>query len=167
MNSSAHENFDAVEDCGELVFAGLCVGAAINFAGKPAIYNRRRRVPVAFLLLRNANGKNVAIEFGQRALNSVARGIENFVGSKDVAMIFEIFLFDNAEDFAVEQAFGAVVRETEDVFHQFVVEVDANFGRIDLSLKFSERVGRVLAGTENFFQSDCVTHFHLIYSFRK
>ena len=127
MNSSAHENLDAVDDGGELVFAGLCVGAAIDFAGKPAINNRRRGVPVAFLLLGNADGKNVAIELGQRALNAVACGIENFVGGEDVAVAFEIFFFDDAEDFAAEQSFGAAVRETEDKFHQFVVEFDADF----------------------------------------
>ena len=74
-------------------------------------------------MLRNADGQNVAIEFGQRALNAVACGVKNFVGGEDVAIIFEVFFFDNAEDFAAEQSFGAAVRETEDVFHQFVVEV--------------------------------------------
>ena len=127
MNSSTHENFDAVDYGGELVFAGLCVGAAIDFAGEPAINNRRRGVPVAFRLLGNADGKNVAIEFGYRALYAVACGIENFVGGEDVAVVFEILFFDNAEDFAAEQSFGAAVRETEDEFHQFVVEFDADF----------------------------------------
>ena len=51
-------------------------------------------------------------------------------------MLFVVVFFNSMKSFSVEKARDATLAEFEDDANQLFVELDANFGRIDLSAHF-------------------------------
>ena len=59
-------------------------------------------------------------------------------------MLLVVVFFDSMKGFAVEKARDAAFAEFKNDANQFFVELDANFGRIDLSAHFFERVNGII-----------------------
>ena len=66
------------------------------------------------------------------------------ISGADVAVLLVVVFFDSMKGFAVEKARDAALAEFKNDANQFFVELDANFGRIDLSAHFFERVNGII-----------------------
>ena len=141
-DKAVHKESDAVENGGELNFAGHSLRT--DLAGESAIDDSGRCVTIAFKPFGDTNGKNGAIEHGKRTQHLIAGGVENLISGADVAVLLVVVFFDSMKGFAVEKARDAALAEFKNDANQFFVELDANFGRIDLSAHFFKRVNGII-----------------------
>ena len=157
---------NAVKNDGALLFSGFGVGTFVYFASKSAIDNGDSGTAIASKKLGGADRKYGAIELSERSLNLVTGSIEDFVSSDDIADLLVVVFLDDFKGVIVEKFIGAFVGKFEDGSGLFVVEFDANFGRINLDIETFENFGGSFAGVNNLFKECCVVGIHLIYSFR-
>ena len=93
VDLKTHEDFEAVQNVGELIFARFGIPAP-DFAGDSAVDNSGRGVAIAGFPFRNAGGKNCAIERVNRLGDGERFFVdEKFDGRNDVAETFVVKQF--------------------------------------------------------------------------
>ena len=110
-DEAIHEKSDAFENGGKLNFAGHSFRT--DLAGESAIDDSGRCVTIAFKPFGDTNGKNGAVEHGERTQHLIAGGVENLISGADIAALFVVVFFYSMKSFAVEKARDAALAEFE------------------------------------------------------
>ena len=124
------------------------------FAGESAIDNGKSGIAISCEPFGNADRKNSAVELSKRTTNLETCGVENFVGSNDIAELFMIALFNEFKSMIVKKVRSAVERKAENDSGLFVIEFDANLRGANLNVESPEGFCDIAVGIKNFVKND-------------